>query len=298
MCTGPACAGLPIVARAGPKGAVHASVRGAEARRQGGAEVHPALRRRGAGRTAGRPGVENGGHGFDLDELVRVAEHGDAHQGARHVVLAERVPDHPQADTRSSCRADATRTRVLMTSSTEAPASASAVRRFSTASPPGPRSPPRPRCCRARRADTNRRGRSAATPRVRWPHRRIRPRRRGSGSGSVKRRWCGSRWVRLLVLVLVLGLGRVPGGSGGRAGWQGRVAWPGVLRCVGRPRNAPSFQRTSRSASLFSTGPLLGHYPAIAPLRAASWVPLRASDPVALPRRRKSEARRTGAPLR
>jgi hypothetical protein len=38
-----------------------------------------------------------------------------------------------QAATRSSCRVEATRTRVLMTSVTDAPASARAVRRFSNA---------------------------------------------------------------------------------------------------------------------------------------------------------------------
>jgi hypothetical protein len=33
--------------------------------------------------------AENGGDGLDLHQLAGVAEHGDPHQGARHVVRAE-----------------------------------------------------------------------------------------------------------------------------------------------------------------------------------------------------------------
>lgn len=41
-----------------------------------------------------RSGIKHGGDGFDLNELVVVTEHGDSHQGARYVMLAERVPDY------------------------------------------------------------------------------------------------------------------------------------------------------------------------------------------------------------
>lgn len=36
-----------------------------------------------------RLGIEYGGDGFDLNELVVVTKHGDAHQGARYVVVTE-----------------------------------------------------------------------------------------------------------------------------------------------------------------------------------------------------------------
>lgn len=39
-------------------------------------------------------GVEHGGDGLDLDELVLIAEDSDAHQGAGDVVVSERVPDY------------------------------------------------------------------------------------------------------------------------------------------------------------------------------------------------------------
>jgi isopentenyl-diphosphate delta-isomerase len=42
----------------------------------------------------GRLRAENRGDRLDLDKLVLVAEHGDAEQGARDVVRAERVPHH------------------------------------------------------------------------------------------------------------------------------------------------------------------------------------------------------------
>jgi isopentenyl-diphosphate delta-isomerase len=48
-----------------------------------------------AGKVAqGRLRVEDRGDRLDLDQLVLVAEHRDAEQGARHVVRAERVPHH------------------------------------------------------------------------------------------------------------------------------------------------------------------------------------------------------------
>ena len=39
-------------------------------------------------------GIKHGGDGFDLYELAVIAEHGDTHQCAGHVVVTERVPDH------------------------------------------------------------------------------------------------------------------------------------------------------------------------------------------------------------
>lgn len=38
--------------------------------------------------------IEHGGDGLDLDQLVLIAEHGDAHQGAGNVMVSERVPDY------------------------------------------------------------------------------------------------------------------------------------------------------------------------------------------------------------
>lgn len=38
--------------------------------------------------------IEHGGDGLDLDELVLVTEHGDAHQRAGDVMVSERVPDY------------------------------------------------------------------------------------------------------------------------------------------------------------------------------------------------------------
>lgn len=39
-------------------------------------------------------GIKHGGDGFDLNELAVIAEHGDTHQCAGHVVVTERVPDN------------------------------------------------------------------------------------------------------------------------------------------------------------------------------------------------------------
>ena len=38
--------------------------------------------------------IEDCGDGFDFYQLILIAEHGDAHQGAGDVVVTERVPDY------------------------------------------------------------------------------------------------------------------------------------------------------------------------------------------------------------
>ena len=40
-------------------------------------------------------GVEHGGDRLDLHQLVLVSQHGDAHQCAGHVMVAEGVPEEP-----------------------------------------------------------------------------------------------------------------------------------------------------------------------------------------------------------
>ncbi|SEB60142.1 hypothetical protein SAMN05428939_0145 [Streptomyces sp. TLI_105] len=39
-------------------------------------------------------GIKHGSDGFDLYELAVIAEHGDTHQCAGHVMVTERVPDN------------------------------------------------------------------------------------------------------------------------------------------------------------------------------------------------------------
>lgn len=77
--------------------------------------------------------IEDCGAGFDFYQLFLVAEHGDAHQGAGDVVVAKRVPDyfprgHPIL---SPCRGH--QGSGAEDVSSDAPASARAIRMFSTA---------------------------------------------------------------------------------------------------------------------------------------------------------------------
>lgn len=77
--------------------------------------------------------IEDCGDGFDFYQLILIAEHGDAHQGAGTSWSPNESRTTSHAATRSSCRTEATRTLVLRTSSSDAPASARAIRMFSMA---------------------------------------------------------------------------------------------------------------------------------------------------------------------